>query len=145
MGLALIAEERSQWDVAEQRYQEILSLADGVLAGTVYPHVAAGRLKALPDIREPIEFPVGVGFAGSSVAGYAQPGPIVEPSLTDEAGSGAEATTEPPPALVQITSLPQILHRYFSPTVSTPIFEVSFLTPLPGGYFTVSQQPGSPG
>ena len=101
VGLALIAEERSQWDVAEQRYQEIVSLADGVLAGTVYPQLAAARLKALPDIREPIEFPQGVTFAGSPPAGYQEPAPMVAPSVPSEEGSSAEATAKPAPPVAE--------------------------------------------
>ena len=40
--------------------------------------------------------------------------------------SSPQQTRVPPPTSVTVTSLPQILHRYFSPTFSTPMLAASF-------------------
>jgi len=56
MGLALLAEEQGQWDSARQRYEEIVTLGQETLAGTVFPRQAARRLAMLDKISERIEF-----------------------------------------------------------------------------------------
>jgi len=43
--------------------------------------------------------------------------------------SSPQQTRVPPPTLVTATSLPQMLHLYFSPTFSTAISKTSFILP----------------
>jgi len=85
IGLALIAEDMASWDKAKEIYQQIVSQADGKLAGTIYPQLAKQRLVLLDDISEPIEFPM--------VAPVQAQTPTAQE--TDEVGAG---TVLAPPA-----------------------------------------------
>ena len=56
-GLALLAENRGQWDQAKQIYETIADDKEGQLAGTVLPFHAQKRLDLLDGINQPIVFP----------------------------------------------------------------------------------------
>ncbi len=57
LGLALLAEDRGDWDKAKKTYDEILAEKDGKLTGTTFPLLAKRRLRMIDDIDIPIEFP----------------------------------------------------------------------------------------
>lgn len=50
IGLALVAEDRLQWDQAKQAYQAILDDAQGQWAGTIFPSQAGQRFEAITEI-----------------------------------------------------------------------------------------------
>lgn len=50
IGLALVAEDRLQWDQAKQAYRAILDDAQGQWAGTIFPSQASQRLEAITEI-----------------------------------------------------------------------------------------------
>lgn len=50
IGLALVAEDRLQWDQARLAYQAILDDAQGQWAGTIFPSQASQRLEAINEI-----------------------------------------------------------------------------------------------
>jgi hypothetical protein len=56
-GLALLAEDRGQWDQAKQIYETITDDKEGQLAGTTLPFHAQKRLNLLDGINQPIIFP----------------------------------------------------------------------------------------
>lgn len=56
-GLALLAEDRGQWDQAKQIYETITDDKEGQLAGTTLPFHAQKRLNLLDGINQPIVFP----------------------------------------------------------------------------------------
>ena len=56
-GLALLAENRGQWDQAKQIYETITDDKEGQLAGTTLPLHAQKRLDLLDGINQPIVFP----------------------------------------------------------------------------------------
>ena len=58
LGLAILAEDRGDWDKARELYQKIADDADEKLAFTAYPAQAARRLKLLDDIAVEINFVV---------------------------------------------------------------------------------------
>ena len=57
LGLALLAEDRGQWDQAKQIYETIADDKEDQLAGTVLPFHARKRLNLLDGIGRPIVFP----------------------------------------------------------------------------------------
>ncbi len=74
MGLALVAENREQWDVARTLYREIAEDAEGKWTGTPYPLLAKIRLPKLDEWQETIVFPqalepVGPGEVGLDLTG----------------------------------------------------------------------------
>jgi hypothetical protein len=50
IGLALVAEDRLQWDQARQAYQAILDEAEGKWSGTIFPSQASLRLQAIGEL-----------------------------------------------------------------------------------------------
>jgi len=56
-GLALLAEDRGQWDQAKQIYETIADDKEDRLAGTILPFHARKRLDLLDVINQPIVFP----------------------------------------------------------------------------------------
>ena len=74
LGLALIAEERGQWEQARGLYEQMIAQADGKLAATVFPRQAQRRLEILDEISTPIVFPI------KSLA----PEPILSPESVTE-------------------------------------------------------------
>ena len=56
LGLALLAEDRGQWNHAKEIYQEIADAAEGRWAGTIFPIHAKDRLALLDEISVPITF-----------------------------------------------------------------------------------------
>lgn len=56
LGLALLAEDRGQWNRAKEIYQEIADAAEGKWAGTIFPIHAKDRLALLDEISVPITF-----------------------------------------------------------------------------------------
>ena len=83
IGLALVAEERRQWDQAREEYQEIVAMGTGVLAGTVFPGRAAARLTVLEDIREPVVFSAPQLVAPTSLEDFSTGEQTGEPVTTD--------------------------------------------------------------
>ena len=57
LGLALVAEDRGEWDKAKKAYQEILAEQDGKLAGTTSPLQAKRRLRKRDEMAIEIECP----------------------------------------------------------------------------------------
>jgi len=57
LGLALVAEDRGDWEKAKKTYEEILVGKDGKLAGTTFPLLAQRRLRLIDEIAISIEFP----------------------------------------------------------------------------------------
>ncbi len=66
LGLALVAEDRGDWEKAKKKYEEILAEKDGKLTGTTFPLLAQRRLRMInedrnnddvADITVSIEFP----------------------------------------------------------------------------------------
>ncbi len=74
-GLALVAEERGQWEEARKLYQEISQ--DNKLEGTAFPLMASKRLGVLDDFKQPVTF---------------APAPKPDPSVTPETGSLGSVT-----------------------------------------------------
>lgn len=76
LGLALVAEDRGDWEKAKKTYEEILAEKDGKLTGTAFPFLAKRRLRminedrnndGIADITVSIDFP------------YIEPAPEPEP------------------------------------------------------------------
>ena len=57
LGLALVAEDRGEWEKAKKKYEEILAEKDGKLTGTTFPLLAQRRLRMIDEIAISIEFP----------------------------------------------------------------------------------------
>ena len=57
MGLALVAEDRGEWDKAKGIYEGLVAEAEGKWAGAIFPEQARQRLKILDDIQTTITFP----------------------------------------------------------------------------------------
>jgi len=55
LGLALLSEERGQWDKAKEQYQSIVD--NEKFAATIFPTQAKKRLALLDEIKEPVVFP----------------------------------------------------------------------------------------
>ena len=58
IGLALVAEDQQDWNLARQKYQQIINDDSAKLSGTIYPILAQRRLNLLNDISQPIAFPL---------------------------------------------------------------------------------------
>ena len=56
LGLALLAEDRGQWDRAKTIYRALLDEAEGRWGGTIFPAHAKDRLALLDEISAPIAF-----------------------------------------------------------------------------------------
>lgn len=57
LGLALVAEDRGDWEKAKAVYEDILAETDGKLAGTSFPLLAQKQLRRIDEIAISIEFP----------------------------------------------------------------------------------------
>lgn len=94
-GLALLAEERGQWDEAARLYQEISR--DSQLEGTAFPLMASKRLHVLDDFKNTVEFvpvpkTVGNGETDSDEApeNVGDAGVPTVPDMPDETSETAE-------------------------------------------------------
>jgi hypothetical protein len=99
LGLALVAEDRGQWDKAKKAYQEILAEQAGKLAGTTYPLQAKRRLRKIDEIAIEIDFP------------YIEPvEEIIKPtttSLLDAEGSPGKPSSTIEPIKIEIPEAPK--------------------------------------
>ena len=68
LGLGMLAEDQGQWDVAREQYEQIAALAEGQLAGTVFPRRATQRLGQLDKLMGVGEFPVKLPTAADLLA-----------------------------------------------------------------------------
>jgi len=82
LGMALVAEDRGEWEKAKKKYEEILAEKDGKLNGTIFPLLAQRRLRmitedknndGIADITVSIDFP------------YIEPAPEPEEPVITEA------------------------------------------------------------
>ncbi len=85
LGLAMLAEQRGQWDKARQLYEQLASDKDKSLAGTVIPFQANERLQILPEIKTPVKFAPAKVLAKSAVKG--------KKVTTDKKAAGGQKAT----------------------------------------------------
>lgn len=106
LGLALIAEERGDMEAAKKHYETIVSLKDGLLAGTTWPARARQRIELLDDIAgELITFPQAPEPAPAEVTAEqttpAQPAPEAAQPADPAQPAPAPAPAQPAPAPAQ--------------------------------------------